>query len=63
MIVVEKEKVLRIATERDLVRRVMAENIDPKTVRISDVMSTPVVSASPREDVVNRRHSDIGRLG
>jgi CBS domain-containing protein len=51
VIVAENGKVLGIATERDLVRRVMAENKDSKTVKISEVMSSPVISISPRENV------------
>ena len=43
-------------TERDLVRRVLAENREPKTVKIRDVMSTSVVSVSPEEDVVKAAH-------
>ena len=53
IICVDKEKVLGIITERDLVRRVMAEAKDPKTIKIRDVMSTPVISVSPEEDVVD----------
>ncbi len=47
---------LGIVTERDLVRRVLTENREPKTVKMSDVMSAPVVSVSPEEDVVNAAH-------
>ena len=37
--------------ERDVVRRVVAQNRDPHQVRISDVMTTPVVSIPSNEDV------------
>lgn len=53
VIIVDKGKVLGIATERDLVRRVIAEGKDPKTVKIGDVMSSPVVFINPNEDVVD----------
>lgn len=53
VIIVEKEKVLGIATERDLIRRVLAENKDPKTLKISEVMTSPVISISLKEDVVD----------
>lgn len=56
VIVVEKLNVLGIVTERDLVRRVLAENRELKTVKIRDVMSTSVVSVSPEEDVLNAAH-------
>ncbi|UCH02970.1 MAG: CBS domain-containing protein [Candidatus Bathyarchaeota archaeon] len=52
VIVVENGKVLGIATERDLIRRVMATNRDPKKVKISEVMTAPVISISPNEDVI-----------
>ena len=56
VIVVEKLKVLGIITERDLVRRVLAENRELKTVMIRDIMSISVVSVSPEEDVVHAAH-------
>jgi CBS domain-containing protein len=56
VIVVEKQKVVGIVTERDLVRRGLAENRDLTTVKIRDVMSVSVVSVSPEEDVVNTAH-------
>jgi len=36
-----------IVTERDLVSKVMAENIDPKNVLVRDIMSTPLISVAP----------------
>ena len=53
LICVDKDKVLGIVTERDMVRRVIAEGKDPKAVKILDVMSSPVISVSPEEDVVD----------
>ena len=35
-----------IITERDIVRRVLFANIDPKTKKLGDVMSSPVITAS-----------------
>jgi CBS domain-containing protein len=53
VIVVDNGNVLGVVTERDLVRRVLAENRDPKTVKIREVMSSPVVSISPNEDILD----------
>lgn len=53
VIIVDKSKVLGIATERDLVRRVLAEDKDSKTIQIKEVMTTPVVTISPDEDILN----------
>ena len=43
-LVMEKERVVGIITERDLVRRVLAEDKDPKEVRAEDVMSSPIIA-------------------
>ncbi len=51
VIVVSKGKVVGIVTERDLVRRILAEGIDAKT-RINGIMSKPIVSIAPDEDVM-----------
>lgn len=43
-ILVKKDgKVVGILTERDLVRRVIAEDKDPADVKVSEIMSKPVV--------------------
>lgn len=56
VIVVENRRVLGVVTERDLVRRVLAGNRDPRTTLIHEVMSAPVSSISPDEDIVNAAH-------
>ncbi len=43
-LVMEKERVVGIITERDLVRRVLAEDKDPKEVKAEDVMSSPIIA-------------------
>lgn len=53
LICVDRDKVLGIVTERDLVRRVLAEAQDPKMVKICNVMSSPVIAVAPEEDVVD----------
>ena len=53
LIVVHEDEVLGIVTERDLVHRVLASMQNPNTVLINDVMTTPVVTISQREDVAS----------
>lgn len=53
VIIVDRDKVVGIATERDLVRRLLAEGRDPKTVKVGDVMSSPAISIDPDRDVVD----------
>jgi signal-transduction protein with cAMP-binding, CBS, and nucleotidyltransferase domain len=47
VIVDEKSRPLGIITERDIVRRVVAEGGDPSKVTAPDVMSHPVISVDP----------------
>ena len=42
-----------ILTERDLVRKVIARGKDPKSVKVSEVMSKPVVCINEDEDLLN----------
>lgn len=47
LIVVSGEKPIGILTERDLVKKVVAKATDPQTVKVEDVMSSPLVTISP----------------
>ena len=40
-----------MVTERDLVRKVFAKSLDPSKVKVSDVMSSPLVSIDPDEEL------------
>jgi CBS domain-containing protein len=53
LVVVEKGKPVGIITERDLVRRVIAENKSPATTKIGDIMSEPLISVGPEATVSN----------
>jgi len=44
VIIVEDEKPLGIITERDLVRRVLASDVDPDTLKAQDCYTKPVVT-------------------
>jgi len=44
---VGSEKPLGIVTERDIVRKVVAENIHPSDVTIAAIMTTPIVVINP----------------
>ena len=56
-----------IITERDLVKRVLAKNIVPDTVRAKEIMTSPLVTIEPEATISEaaRRMSrlDIRRLG
>ncbi len=44
VLVVEGDRAIGIITERDIVRQIASEGIDPSKVRAADIMSTPVVT-------------------
>jgi CBS domain-containing protein len=47
VIIVDDAKPLGIITERDMIKRVICKAIHPENARIIDVMSKPLVTASP----------------
>lgn len=47
IIVDEKKKPIGIVTERDIVRRVVAQDKDPKQVTVAEIMSKPLISVDP----------------
>lgn len=47
LVVIEKAKLAGIVTERDIVQRVVAVRKSPKEVRVSEVMSKPVITIGP----------------
>jgi CBS domain-containing protein len=44
VLVVEGDHAIGIITERDIVRQITAEGVDPSKVRAADIMSTPLVT-------------------
>ena len=47
VIVIDKDRLAGIFTERDVLRRVVAEQRDPATTKLADVMTSPVACAAP----------------
>lgn len=47
IVVVERKRPIAIVTERDFLKKVVAEGRSPKTVTVRDVMSSPLVTVSP----------------
>ncbi len=68
LIVTSKEgKPLGIITERDLVRRILAKNVKPDSLKAKEVMTSPLITIEPDERISEaaRRMSrlNIRRLG
>ena len=54
VVVIEDDEVVGIFTERDILRRVVAERLDPAKTPLRDVMTSPVITcklAAPLEEV------------
>jgi IMP dehydrogenase len=51
VVVTEGDAVVGIFTERDVLRRVVAEQKDPAAVTLSDVMTSPVITCRPEARV------------
>lgn len=49
--VVEGNRVVGIFSERDIMRRVVARNLDPQKTRVQEVMSTDLIIGLPEEDI------------
>jgi len=53
LVVIAKAKLAGIVTERDIVQRVVAAKKSPTEVRVSEVMSKPVITIGPEALVVD----------
>jgi len=51
LIVIEKEKMSGIITERDIMDKVVAEAADSSKVKVKDIMTTDVIMVSPERDL------------
>jgi CBS domain-containing protein len=47
LVVVEKESPIGIVTERDLLKRVLAESKDPRKINVQEIMSKPLIVGKP----------------
>ncbi|HLA46475.1 MAG TPA: CBS domain-containing protein [Thermoplasmata archaeon] len=52
LFVIESGQPTGIVTERDIVTKVAAPNVQPRALRVRDIMSAPVVSIHPHAEVV-----------
>lgn len=57
LLIVENNKLLGIVTEKDVLQKVVAKNMDPKTLSLKKIMSKKVRTIKPRDDLF-----DIARL-
>lgn len=53
LIIVRDERPVGIITERDMLTRVLLEAKDPATIKVSQIMSTPLVVGEPQMSIQN----------
>jgi CBS domain-containing protein len=53
LIVVLRGKPVGIITERDMLTRVLAKSTDPEKIKVSDIMSAPLIVGKPEMEVEN----------
>lgn len=53
LIVVLGGKPVGIITERDMLKRVLAKSIDPEKIKVSKIMSAPLIMGKPRMEIEN----------
>jgi len=51
VVVDDEEKPVGIVTERDLLKRVLANRKDPVRAKVKDIMSKPLVTGTPHMDI------------
>ena len=52
LIVLEKGSPVGIVTEHDFVYKAIAADLDPKKVKVAEIMSSPLVTVDPDEDLL-----------
>src|SRR3954469_24474337 len=51
ILIIDGVRLAGIFTERDVLRRVVGASLDPKTVRVSEVMSTGILTITPEATI------------
>lgn len=51
-IILSKDKPVGIVTERDITWKVAGEGLDPKRVKVEEIMSTPLITIDPDSDLI-----------
>lgn len=66
LIVTKNRKPIGILTDSDIIKKVVAKNLKPSSLKVSKIMSEPLVSISPDDTILNAsrkmRASNIKRI-
>ena len=53
VMVEEKDKIVGIMTERDILRKIVAKGENPDKLKVKDIMSQPLITIDANEDIIN----------
>jgi len=56
LIITEEGKAVGILTERDILKRIVAEDKNPKETKLKEIMSSPLVTIGPNVDLEEAAH-------
>lgn len=56
VIILKKGKPQGIVTERDIINKVISQELNPNKTKVIDVMSSPLVTIDPDEDLAKAAH-------
>ena len=56
LIITEEGKAIGILTERDILKRIVAEDKNPKETKLKEIMSSPLVTIGPNVDLEEAAH-------
>lgn len=62
LVVTDNGNVVGILTERDIITRCVAKGSDPAKTKISEIMSSPVVSIDPESDIVDAAKIMVSKM-
>ena len=51
IIVLERKRPVGILSERDILKRIVEQCIDPSTVKVKEIMSSPVITINPDNSI------------
>ena len=66
IIVTRRGKPIGILTDSDIIKRIVAKDIKPSKVKVKEVMSSPLITISPKDDILTAvrkmKRANIHRL-
>jgi len=52
IIITKENKPVGIITDSDIIKNVIAKNLKPSEIKIRDLMSSPLITVNPKEDII-----------